>query len=66
MASVYAKIENGTVVNMQMAESTDVFDTAFTWIQITTQTCTNGSPVQIGCTYDGTNFILPGGTKWLQ
>jgi hypothetical protein len=61
MTNVYAKIQNGSVINMQVAQLTDYFDPAFTWVQITTQTCTDGSPVQIGCTYDGSNFTAPSG-----
>jgi hypothetical protein len=62
MINVYAKIENGIVVNMQVAQSTDVFDPSFTWIVITTQTCIDGSPIQIGCTTtDNINFTPPTG-----
>ena len=56
MNYIYAKIQNGIVLNMQVCSTTDYFDSNFTWVLITTQVCTDGSPVQINCTYDGTNF----------
>jgi hypothetical protein len=60
MADTYAKINMssspGPVVNMQVLSPTDPQDPAYTWVIITTQTCTDGSVIQIGCTYDGTNF----------
>jgi len=56
MPNVYAKIQNGVVINTQMCLSTDCFDPSYTWIVLTTQVCTDGSIVQISCTYDGTNF----------
>lgn len=62
MPSIYAKIQNGVVINMQMMETTDTFDPTYTWIaiiitnQVPSPICTDGSQVQIGCTYDGTNF----------
>lgn len=59
MADVYAKIQNGVVINTQMAESTDYFDPSYTWVIVTSVVCTDGTPVQIGCTYDGTNFNPP-------
>jgi hypothetical protein len=61
MNDVYAKILNGLVVNTQIAASTDYFDPTYTWIVITTQVCTDGSAVQIDCTYDGINFNPPSG-----
>jgi hypothetical protein len=61
MNQVYAKILNGIVVNMQIATSTDYFDPTYVWVVITTQVCTDGSAVQTGCTYDGTNFNPPSG-----
>jgi hypothetical protein len=51
----------GTIVNMQIVAPTDVLDPNFIWVQITTQVCTDGSAVQIGCTYDGTNFYPAAG-----
>lgn len=62
MNSVYAKILNSMVINMQIAATGDYFDPAYTWIVITAQVCTDGSPVQIGCGYDGTNFTPPSGS----
>jgi hypothetical protein len=63
MNNIYAKIQNGNVVNMQVAQSTDYFDPTFTWVQITTQVCTDNSPVQIGCTTtDNVNFTPPAGS----
>ncbi len=59
MLNVYAKIQSGTVINMQMCQSTDYFDPQYTWVIITTQLCEDGSPIQIGCIYDGTNFNPP-------
>lgn len=66
--SIYAKIDMtndpGTVVNTQMIDPTDpsnnTLDPSFTWVDITTLTCDDGSPIQIGCTYDGTNFYPQG------
>jgi hypothetical protein len=62
MNNVYAKIQNGMVINMQIAASNDYFDPAFTWVVVTTQVCTDGSPLQIGCTTtDNVNFTSPTG-----
>lgn len=41
---------------MIVAQSTDYFDPSFTWVDLTNLYCIDGSPIQIGCTYDGTNF----------
>jgi hypothetical protein len=56
MNQTYAKIQNGIVINTQIAASGDYFDPTFTWVVIDSISCTDGSPVQIGCTYDGTYF----------
>jgi hypothetical protein len=63
MPTTYAKIDmtnpgsgTGTVVNTQLLSSTDFQDPAFTWIAIASLLCNDGSNIQIGCTYDGTNF----------
>ena len=62
MSNTYAKIQSGAVVNMQVCADTDYFDPAYTWVMVTitnmiaSPVCTDGSNVQIGCTYDGTNF----------
>jgi len=56
--STYAKISNGLVVNIQLALPTDYFDPAFTWVVIDGLLCVDGmNAIQIGCSYDGTNFI---------
>jgi hypothetical protein len=68
MPNIYAKIQGGVVVNMQMMLTTDVFDPAYTWVMVTvtnyvaSPTCTDGSPVQTGSTYDGTNFTAATGS----
>jgi hypothetical protein len=64
MNDTYAKIDmtnpgsgTGTVVNTQVIDpSVDVIDPNFTWIDVSNLYCNDGSPIQIGCTYDGTNF----------
>jgi hypothetical protein len=63
MNDTYAKIDmtnpgsgTGTVVNTQILSPSDYQDPAFTWVIITSLFCQDGSPIQIGCTYDGTNF----------
>jgi hypothetical protein len=62
MINTYAKIQNGIVVNMQLAQASDYFDPSFTWVIITTQVCSDGSPVQIGCaTTDNVNFTPQSG-----
>jgi hypothetical protein len=62
MVYIYAKILNGLVINMQLCQPTDYFDPAYIWVQITTQVCTDGSPIQIGCTTtDNVNFNPPTG-----
>jgi hypothetical protein len=55
--STYAKIQSGSVINVQLASPSDVFDTAFTWVDIT-----NIVPLpQIGWSYDGVSvFTAPG------
>jgi hypothetical protein len=53
----YAVIQNGAVVNTQMINpGTDVMDPTLTWVPISGLACQDGSPIQIGCTYDGTSF----------
>jgi hypothetical protein len=54
---IYAKIQNGIVINMQIASSSDYFDPTYVWVDVDSIQCIeDGSPVQINCTYDGTNF----------
>lgn len=55
MDYVYAKIENGLVVNTQVAQPSDYFDPNDIWIDITN---IDPQPCR-GWTYDGTNFIDP-------
>ena len=55
MADLYAKIQNGTVVNVQLDMSTDAFDPSFTWVDVTS---VSPQP-QIGWTYNGTTFTNP-------
>jgi hypothetical protein len=50
MSDTYAKIQNGTIINTQVAEADDYFDPNYVWVVVTNTTCTDGSPVQIGCT----------------
>ena len=52
----YAKIDQGVVINLQLCKPTDYFDPAYVWVDLTNLYCQDGSPIQIGCTYDGTNF----------
>jgi hypothetical protein len=53
----YAKIQSGVVVNTQVINPTiDYLDPAYTWVDINGLTCTDGSPIQIGCGYNGTVF----------
>lgn len=60
----YAKVQNGTVVNIQLVLPGDYLDPSFTWVSIIRNftnpsentVCSDGSPIQEGCTYDGTNF----------
>ena len=60
MIDTYAKIDNtNTVINMQLASQSDYFDPAYTWVICTSLYCTDRTPIQIGCTYDGTNFYPP-------
>jgi hypothetical protein len=68
MNDIYAKIDmtnpgsgTGTVVNTQVMTSTDPQDPNFTWVDLTSLYCGDGSPIQIGCTYNGTNFNPPSG-----
>lgn len=56
MSRTYAQILAGTVINMIVAQPTDYFDPAYIWVDLTDLYCIDGSPIQIGCTYDGTNF----------
>jgi hypothetical protein len=60
MPTTYAKIQSGSVVNIQVCQSTDFMDPSFTWVEIDGLICNDGSPIQIGCTYDGTNFYPSG------
>ena len=59
MANTYAQIQNSSVVNMIMAYPEDYFDTNYVWVNLTNLYCVDGTPIQIGCTYDGTNFYPP-------
>lgn len=68
MPAVYTKIDmttpgsgTGTVVNLQLCNSTDAFDPNFTWIDITTNSlyCADGSAIVIGTLYNGTTFLQP-------
>ena len=54
--AIYAKISSGTVVNTQMDLSTDFFDPTYTWVDVTSSTCSDGTAVQIGSTYSGGVF----------
>jgi len=57
MNDTYAKIQSGVVVNTQVINpAVDYMDQAFTWVDIAGLLCADGSVIQIGCTYDGTNF----------
>ena len=54
-ATVWAKIYQGVVVNIQMCENGDHFDPADTWVDLGM----NPNAVDIGWTYDGTSFFPP-------
>lgn len=64
MVQEYAKIDMtnpgsgiGTVVNIQMIDpEVDALDPDFTWVALTDLYCSDGGPIQNGCTYDGENF----------
>lgn len=64
MNDIYAKIDMtnpgggmGTVINTQVINPlVDFLDPNFTWIDINLLLCIDTSSIQIGCTYDGTNF----------
>lgn len=55
MASIYAKIKDGIVKNVQVIEDGDHLDPQFNWVDLGSNT--NG--VYIGCTYDGQVFMPP-------
>jgi hypothetical protein len=46
--ATYAKIQNGIVINTQIAEPTDYFDPEYQWMDVTNVKCSDGSGVQIG------------------
>jgi hypothetical protein len=57
--AIYSKIDpsnSNTVVNVQIINPGDYLDPSFTWVDIDGLACIDASPIQIGCTYDGTNF----------
>lgn len=56
---VYAKIQNGIVVNTQIMSATDPQDPNFTWVDVTNTQCTDGSGVQIGCTTSDNQTFNP-------
>jgi hypothetical protein len=55
MSSVWAKIQDGTVVNTQVCEADDERDPAFTWVDIQ---ALDPRP-SIGWAWDGSAFIAP-------
>lgn len=55
MATIWAKIKNDTVVNIQMCEVGDIFDSNFTWVDLGN----NPDNVSVGWKYDGNTFSLP-------
>jgi len=57
MINNYAKIQSGKVVNIQLVKDSDFFDPNYLWIVIDNVLCTDDSPVQKDCTYDGHNFV---------
>lgn len=56
----YAQIRpsNGIVENLVELDITQSnnLSSSFTWVDITGLTCTDGTPIQSGCTYVGTSF----------
>jgi len=56
--SIYAKIFNGVVINIQVMQSTDYQDPQFTFICIDNVRASDGSPVQTGYSYDSTSNIF--------
>jgi hypothetical protein len=62
--SIYAKIQNSIVVNMQLLSSTDFMDPAFTWVLIINPYCEDGiTATGVGCSYDGKGFIAAPGSN---
>jgi hypothetical protein len=63
MYYTYAKIQNGIVVNVQIAAGTDYFDPNFAWVDLTSTSlyCGDGTAIVIGTLYDGSNFTQPAG-----
>jgi hypothetical protein len=60
----YAKIDKNTdkIVNTQVMSANDPMDPAFIWENIDGIYCQDGSVIEIGCGFDGTNFTPPGGS----
>lgn len=58
MIQKFAKVNSvGVVENVQLVNpDVDVLNPNFTWVDIDHRECVDGSHIQIGCTYDGTNF----------
>ncbi len=50
MISVWAMIQNGVVINTVIASDTDNKYAPYTWVNLTGLTCTDGTPITIGCT----------------
>jgi hypothetical protein len=57
--ATYAKVQTGYVVNVQECQPTDYLDPNYVWVDVAGQVCTDGSPVEIGCAYDGASFTAP-------
>jgi hypothetical protein len=59
--NTYALINNGIVTNMAIWDGVSEWNPGCQIVEVTNLTCNDGSPIQIGCTYDGTNFYPPPG-----
>lgn len=55
----FAQIQNAVVQNIIVADPSDQFDSNFTWVDIDGLTCTDGSPVSVGCGFTSPNIFAP-------
>lgn len=58
MSEPYIQIQNNIVKNIVLLNpNTDYLDPQYIWIALGSNLCTDGTPIQLGVTYDGTNFV---------
>lgn len=55
-AQIMMNGSTGTVVNTLMLNIGDVPDKSYIWVPLTNPIGSDGIPIQIGSSYDGTNF----------